>query len=154
MGPVEKMTLLVLVRNGRANVIARPGVIEFSPNDSFNQVLGQPISQTYRILVAVQDNTEGWTTDGPVDFMANAGALVRHSPALIDASHPIQKHLIGNVVAYRVNYLPTGLAGHQAHIMAIYNNKIYEWLVEPAQLNGDERNMSYVEAILLAFELK
>jgi hypothetical protein len=38
--------------------------------------------------------------------------------------------------------------------MTIYNNKIYEWLVEPAQSTGDERNMSYVEAILATFELK
>jgi hypothetical protein len=131
-----------------------PGVIELSPNDSFNQVLGQPISQTFRILVAVQDNTAGWTTDDPAGFMANAGALLRYAPASIDANHPVREYQIGFIRTFRVDSLPTGQAGDQTHIMTIYNNKIYEWLVEPAQSTGDERNMSYVEAILSTFELK
>jgi hypothetical protein len=146
---------LYSVREGSANLrVNWPGVIELSPNNSFNQVLSQPVSQTFRIRVAVQDNTAGWTTDDPLVFMANAGALLHYTPALIDANHPIQEYWIGNIRTFRVNDLPTGQGGPQTHIMTIYNNKIYEWLIELAQSTGDERNMPYVEAILSTFELK
>ncbi len=146
---------LYSIRAGSANLAVNwPGVIELSPNDNFTQVLGQPISQTYRILVAVRDNNDGWTTSDPLGFMAGAGVLLQHAPDLIDANHPIKEYRMGEAALFRIDNLPSGLAGAQTHIMTLYNNKIYEWLVEPVQSTGDARNMSSVEAILLTFELK
>jgi hypothetical protein len=149
--PVE----LYSIRAGSANLAVNwPGVIELSPNDNFNQALGQPVSQTYRILVAVRDNTEGWTTGDPTAFMSGAGVLLQHAPNLIDENHPIREYRMGEAALLRLDDLPTGQAGDQTHIMTIYNNKIYEWLIEPAQSSGDERNMRYVEMILLTFQLE
>src|SRR5689334_8913518 len=108
---------LYSVRQGSAiPSVNWPGVIELSPNDSFNDVLGQPVSQTYRILIAVQNNDRGWTMEDPAGFMSGAGALLTHSAELIDANHPVQEYSIGGIKAFRVDNLPTGLAGAQTHI--------------------------------------
>lgn len=131
-----------------------PGVVELSPNDNFNDVLGQPLSQMYRIRVAVQENHANLSMDDPVGLMSGRGGmLIQYATSLVDRDriHPFQ---FGEQAALRVDDLPVGQAGTATQIMTIFNGKIYQWLIEPVQTSGDTRNQRYVEEILATFKLK
>jgi len=51
---------------------------------------------------------------------------------------PIQQIKLDSVSALRIDDLPVGPAGITTQIVAIRNNRIYEVLVEPQQLTGNQ----------------
>jgi hypothetical protein len=140
------------VETGPANAEAlAPGIIEIEPNDATN--MEEPLTQTYKISVAVHENTDGLSMDNPNQLLAQGGLLVQYDSALLDATHPVETYTINGVPAFRVNNLPAGQSGSVTQIMTIHNGKIYEWLIEPAQVNGDMSNQPIVEEILDSFQL-
>lgn len=145
--PIE----LYSVQTGPANSQAlAPGVVEVVPNDSTNLT---PDASTYKISVAVHENTNGLTMDNQAELLASGGILLQYDPALLDSSHPIQDYTIDGIPALRVDNLPAGQAGTVTQIIAIHNDKIYEWVIEPAQVDGGTSNLPVVEQILNSFEL-
>lgn len=132
-----------------------PGVIEILPNDAFNQVLNQPATATWRIRVAIRENTlEQWNMDDHRQLLSGGGILATYAPDILDTSYPIIPYTVGGLPAWRVDHLPVGDVGDMTHIITIYDDKIFEWVIEPQQLGSDLRNWHYVEDILSTFALK
>ena len=131
-----------------------PGVIVIEPNDGFNTQLNQPISQTYRITIAVHENIQGFTLDDPAALLASGGILAQYTPDHLDAAHPIQSITIDGQPAYRVDNLPVGMTGSLTEVIIIRNKRIYEWNITIAQATGDTRNWHFVEEILATFKFE
>lgn len=111
-----------------------PGVKAITPNDSF--YYGKPHATTYKISIAVRENGANLTLDNQAELLAGS-ALMQYDPQLL-AGHDIQAVTLDGVKALRVDGLEVGPTGVTAQIVTIHNGLIYELLVEPYQITGNQ----------------
>lgn len=117
-----------------------PGVKVIEPNDSFSY--REPRAVVYKISIAVSENSAGLTLDDAEQLLANS-QFVRYDPALLEGKR-IEQVELGGEPALRVDDLPSGPAGITAQIVAIHGPFIYELMVEPHRLTGNQA-VPYVE---------
>ena len=126
---------LYSIRNGLSGPdVFFPGVKVLEPNDSF--YYQEPRAVTYKISIAVRDNPQNLSLDDPESLLAQS-AIIAYDPKSL-TGHSIQQITLDGVNALRVDDLPAGPAGITTQIVAIRNNRIYEVLVEPQQLTGNQ----------------
>jgi len=133
-----------------------PGVKVIEPNDSFYYL--EPRAVTYKISIAVTENQQNLSLE---QLLAN-GAILQYDPGLL-AGHDIREVSLDGQKAFRVDDLEAGPASVTAQIIAIRDSRIYEILVEPHQIVGNQavpfqvgeaspQNKDLFEAILATFK--
>lgn len=133
-----------------------PGVKVIEPNDSFYYL--EPRAVTYKISIAVTENQQNLSLE---QLLAN-GAILQYDPGLL-AGHDIREVSLDGQKAFRVDDLEAGPASVTAQIIAIRDSRIYEILVEPHQIVGNQavpfqvgeaspQNEDLFEAILATFK--
>ena len=136
-----------------------PGVKVIEPNDAF--YYAEPRVVTYKISIAVTENAQGLSLDDPAQLLAHS-VIYPYDPGAL-AGHDIREISLDNVKAVRVDDLEVGPTGITAQIVAIRNNRIYELLVEPHQITGNQavpfqigeaspENEELFEAIIATFK--
>lgn len=136
-----------------------PGVKVIEPNDSFSY--REPRAVVYKISIAVTENSAGLTLDDAEQLLTNS-QIIRYDPALLEGKS-IEQVELGGEPAIRVDDLASGPAGITAQIVAIHGPFIYELMVEPHQLTGNQaepyvegavtpENQALVEEIIATFQ--
>ena len=110
------------------------GVKVLVPNDWF--YYQEPRAVTYKISIAVRENVDDLSLD-EAQSLLSGGAIIAYDPQLL-AGQSIQNITLDGVSALRVDDLPAGPAGISTQIVAIRNHRIYEVLVEPHKLTGNQ----------------
>jgi hypothetical protein len=147
--PIE----LYSVRQGQAHIRALwPGVVVVEPNEGLNDSLNQPASKTYRLTIALNENSERFTLDDPTALLSDGDILGQYARWLLDEAHPVREFYIDNTPAYRVDDLPVVQAGTLTQIITIRDDVIYLWHIQPVQVSGDDRNWPLIEEILSTFK--
>jgi hypothetical protein len=137
-----------------------PGVKVLEPDDAFS--FQEPLAVTYRISLAASENTQHRSLNSPEQLLAN-GQLITYDPGLLTGKS-IRKISVAGVDAVRVDDLPIGSAGITTQIATVCNDRVYELLVEPYQLTGNQAepyregqptktNRDLVEKIIATFKL-
>jgi hypothetical protein len=141
----------------RADVLF-PGLKVVEPNDSF--FYQEPRSATYKLSIAVTVNVDNWTLDDAESLLTNS-AIIDYDPEML-AGKTIQQTTLGGEPALRVDALPAGPAGITSQIVAIHGPFIYELMVEPHLLTGNQaepfiepapsaKNRALIEEIIATF---
>jgi inhibitor of cysteine peptidase len=136
-----------------------PGVKVIEPNDSF--YYREPRGVVYKISIAVTENSTGLTLDNAEQLLTNS-QIIRYDPVLLEGKS-IEPVELGGEPALRVADLPSGPAGITAQIVAIHGPFVYELMVEPHQLTGNQAvpyvegavspdNQALVEQIIATFQ--
>jgi hypothetical protein len=112
-----------------------PGIETLVPNDSF--YYAEPRSMTYRLSIAVSDNGQHLSLDDPKSLLAHS-AIKPYDPSVL-AYHSIQAVLLNGAKAYRVDSLQIDPnTAITSQIVTIRKDRIYELVVEPQQLTGNQ----------------
>ncbi|MCE7985021.1 MAG: hypothetical protein DYG89_27925 [Caldilinea sp. CFX5] len=133
-----------------------PGVRVVEPNDAF--VYRQPGQSTYKLSIAVRANEQGRTL--APDLLTNSVLIAYGADVL--AGQPIQEIELDGVPALRVDDLPVGPTGITAHIVALYQDRIYELMIEPHAVTtnlatpyiagaSNAANQALIEEVLATF---
>jgi len=126
---------LYSIRNGLSSAdVLFPGTKVLEPNDSF--YYHEPRAVTYKVSIAVRVNTENLSLDEPKSLLARS-AITAYDPEVLTGLS-IQQITLDGVRALRVDDLPVGPAGITTQMVAVHNDLIYEVLVEPQQLTGNQ----------------
>ncbi len=126
---------LYSLRNGLSSSdVLFPGTKVLEPNDSF--YYNEPRAVTYKVSIAVRVNTENLSLAEPKPLLAHS-AIIAYDPEVLTGLS-IQQITLDGVRALRVDDLPVGPAGITTQIVAVHNDLIYEVLVEPQQLTGNQ----------------
>lgn len=148
------------IRNApSAPEVIYPGVKIIEPNDSF--YYRQPRTVTYKISIAVSANQQNLSLDDPAQLLTHSVILPYDSGLL--TGHDIREVSLDGLQAIRVDDLEVGPAGVTAQIVTVRNNLIYELLVEPHQVVGNQavpfqlgeawpENEDLFEAIIATFK--
>jgi len=124
-----------------------PGV-QLAPGESLNNK--KPLAVTYSIDIRVVNNDKKLTLSSPKEMFGN-GPLISYIPELL-GNTPVNKINLDNYQAYRINGCCGGQAGTEVDILTIKENKIYEILVAPYQLEGNDINKQTYEEIISTFK--
>jgi hypothetical protein len=126
---------LYSLRNGLSSPdVLFPGTKVLEPNDSF--YYNEPRAVTYKVSIAVRVNTENLSLAEPELLLAHS-AIIAYDPGVLTGLS-IQQITLDGVRALRVDDLPVGPAGITTQIVAVHNDLIYELVVEPQQLTGNQ----------------
>jgi len=138
---------LYSMRNGLSpSDVLFPGIKVLEPNDWF--YYQEPRAVTYKLSIAVRENAQSLSFDDPKPLLAQS-AIVAYDPELLTEGS-IQQVTLDEVNALRVDDLPVGPAGITAQIVAIRNDRIYELLIEPHQLTGNQAEPFQMGEVLAA----
>lgn len=119
--------------------VLMPGIETLVPNDSFYYT--DPRTLTYRLSIAVSDNGQHLSLDDPKALLAHSAIKPYDSSAL--AYHSIQVVLLNGAKAYRVDGLQIDAdTAITSQIITIHKDLIYELMVEPHQLTGNQAEPS------------
>lgn len=111
-----------------------PGVKVIEPNDAF--YYAEPRVGTYKISIAVSANAGNLSLDDPAQLLAHS-VIYPYDPGAL-AGHEIREVSLDGWKAIRVDDLEVGPAGVTAQIVTIRSNRIYELLIEPHQVVGNQ----------------
>lgn len=111
-----------------------PGTKVIEPNDSF--YYQEPRAVTYKLSIAVRVNSRDLSLADPKSLLAQS-AIMAYDPEVLTGLS-IQQITLDGVRALRIDDLPVGPAGITTQIVAVRNDLIYEVLVEPQQLTGNQ----------------
>ncbi|RIK42555.1 MAG: hypothetical protein DCC55_08600 [Chloroflexi bacterium] len=136
-----------------------PGVKVVEPNDSF--AYREPRAVVYKLSVAVTENSAGLTLEDTEQLLANS-QIIPYDLALLE-NKSIEQIELGGEPALRVDDLPVGPAGITTQIVAIHGPFVYELMVEPHQLTGNQaepyvegkvtpENRALVEQVIATFQ--
>jgi hypothetical protein len=115
--------------------VLMPGIETLVPNDSFYYT--EPRTLTYRLSIAVSDNGQHLSLDDPKALLAHS-AIKPYDPSAL-AYHSIQVVLLNGAKAYRVDGLQIDPnTAITSQIITIHKDLIYELMVEPHQLTGNQ----------------
>jgi len=133
------------VRNSPSpSSVLMPGIETLVPNDSF--YYQEPRTLTYRLSIAVSDNGQHLTLDDPKSLLAHS-AIKPYDPSAL-AYHSIQAVLLNGVKAYRVDSLQIDAnTAITTQIVTIHKDLIYEIIVEPHQLTGNQAEPSAIGTV-------
>lgn len=123
--------------------------ISLEPNDIFNSK--KPLAVTYAVSIAAVPNSSDYSLTAPKRFFGN-GPLISYIPEMLGDT-PINETTLGGMKAYRVKGCCGGQAGIEADIQTIKDGKIYQIVVAPRQISGDqETNKEIYERIISSFK--
>jgi hypothetical protein len=117
-----------------APAVLFPGVKVVDPNDSF--YYREPRSVVYKVSIAVGENTQQLSLDAPAQLLAY-NMVIPYDPQLL-SGHAIREVTLGGAKAVRVDDLPAGAAGITVQIATVRDGRVYEVLVEPKQVSGNQ----------------
>jgi hypothetical protein len=121
-----------------------PGVVEIAPNDSLVYRGGQ--GTVYKISIAATSPAEAPTLDAT---LFGTGPLVQYDPSIVKLDQ-VQEIQFGDTPGLRVDDLPVGQNGLTADILVVYNNILYEIVVEPVNVTegGGVKGKNLLDDIL------
>ncbi len=124
--------------------VLSPGVETLIPNDSF--YYQEPRSLTYRLSIAVSDNGQHLSPDDAKSLLAHS-AIKPYDPSAL-AYHAIQTVMLGGAKAYRVDGLQIDAnTVITVQIVTIHKDLIFELLVEPQQLIGNQAEPAVIGTV-------
>ncbi|MBI4098061.1 MAG: hypothetical protein HY426_03400 [Candidatus Levybacteria bacterium] len=125
-----------------------PG-IDLIPNDILNN--STPLTTTYRVSIAVVQNDKHLSLLNPKG-MFGKGPLIGYVSEEL-GNTPVNKIMLDNYEAYRVNGCCGGQVGVEADILTVKNNQVFEINVAPYQIEGNQnKNKQLYEQILSTFK--
>jgi hypothetical protein len=107
-----------------------PGVVTIDPNDSL--IYSDEPGNVYRIRIA-SVVTETAYTEADLPDLLGTLPLVQYEPAIVSDKQIIELE-VGGMPAIRVNDVPVGQFGLEAHIIVLNEAQVFEIIVEPVVL--------------------
>lgn len=113
----------------------------------------KPLVTTYKLSIGVANNTGNLTLDKPENLLGN-GPVTTYKWSDFKNEASIREIIFDNFKAYRADKCCGGMAGAEADIMTIKNNKVYEIFIEPHSVSEkeDDFNKKIYEQILSTFK--
>lgn len=118
-----------------------PGIITIDPNDSL--IYGDEPGNVYRIRIASVVNETAYT-EADLPGLFGTLPLVQYTPDMIGNRQIIELQ-VGRLPAFRINDVPVGQFGLEAHIIVLNEAQIFEIIVEPVALNHQADEAVQVE---------
>lgn len=128
-----------------------PGIVCLTPTDAFNQAI--PISVTYQIKIAAREKPAVVSENDPANLFLNAPlGQSLYEADYFSENEPEETDLNGEK-AFVLHDVNKGQVGIKSHLVSIHADKLYDIVVVPYQVGGeDTTNLELVGKILGTFK--